>query len=147
MRFRQRHSQASMPTIDLIPMLNVLLGLLAFFVSVVMGLTVSRGVDVQLPDPDTPPTPVDEEVPPPLIVVVDAEEQFFIDDQPLSQSIVNAQIRAYLDASETGIVVLKAERQTPYQSVVQIVAEMQEIGGDRVSLSIDPSDINPSDID
>ncbi|MGB3492276.1 MAG: biopolymer transporter ExbD [Elainellaceae cyanobacterium] len=139
MRFRQQTSQSSIPVVDLIPMLNVMLGILAFFVSVAMGLTVSRGVDVQLPDENNPPL-VEEEAPPPLMIAVDAQGLFAIEGRSLSQSAMESQVRAYLDASDQGLVVLTAESQTPYEDVVQLIAELRKIGGDRVSLAIETAD-------
>lgn len=139
MRFRQQQSHSSIPTVDLIPMLNVMLGILAFFVSVAMGLTVSRGVDVQLPDEDTPP-PLEEDTPPPLILTLDAQGRFLIEERSLSRTATISQVERYLDANDMGAVVLTATPQTPYEEVVQTIGELREIGGDRVSLAIEPAE-------
>jgi biopolymer transport protein ExbD len=46
-------------------------------------------------------------------------------------------MEAYLATYETGIVVLQAEPDVPYEQVVQLLGDMKDIGGDRVSLAID----------
>ena len=55
MRFRHQQ-ESSIPEINLIPMLNVLLGVLAFFVIITLTLGQPRGITVQLPaDADASP--------------------------------------------------------------------------------------------
>ncbi|MFQ3627497.1 MAG: biopolymer transporter ExbD [Cyanobacteriota bacterium] len=47
-------------------------------------------------------------------------------------------MQVYLRSNPKGFVILQADRRLPYAQVVQTLAEMKQVGGDRVSLSIDP---------
>lgn len=138
MRLRQQ-TNAPIPSVNLIPMLNVMLGILAFFVMITMTLSSSDGVNVQLPARSDAPPPSDtlEEPPPPLIVDLDAQGQIFVDQNPVTRSDAEQQIQTYLEQSEDGVVYLKADRQIPYAEVIQFLIDMQRIGGDRVSLALE----------
>jgi biopolymer transport protein ExbD len=46
-------------------------------------------------------------------------------------------MQQYLGSNREGFVILTADRQIPYEQVVQLLGEMREIGGDRVSLAVD----------
>jgi biopolymer transport protein ExbD len=135
MRFKHRQQQSQLPEINLTPMLNVMMGILAFFVMITMMLTTQQGVEVQLPgDPNeaTPPT----DVPDPLLVRLDLQG-LTLEDQPITKAQLEQQMQTYLASYQAGIVVLQAEPDVPYEQVVQLLGEMKDIGGDRVSLAID----------
>jgi biopolymer transport protein ExbD len=46
-------------------------------------------------------------------------------------------MRAYLSKNQLGSIVLKADRNLPYEQVVQVLGKMRDVGGDRVSLALD----------
>lgn len=135
MRFRHRAQPGQLPEINLTPMLNVMMGILAFFVMITMMLTEQQGVNVQLPSGGEAPLQAEE--PLPMVVQLTADGQLLFDDQPLTQAELEPVMRGYLEANPTGFVVLQATGPVPYEQVVQTLAEMKTTGGDRVSLAID----------
>ncbi|MEM9213376.1 MAG: biopolymer transporter ExbD [Cyanobacteria bacterium P01_F01_bin.150] len=141
MRFRQQ--QASIPTINLIPMLNVLLGVLAFFVIITMTLGQPRGITIQLPaDADAPPEELDEpgEDPiPPLIIRLGDAGEYFIDDVPIPYEGINPVMQEHLAQRDDTLVFLVADKQVPYEDVIDFLVEMKILGGDRVSLALEES--------
>jgi biopolymer transport protein ExbD len=136
MRFKQRQQQASLPEINLIPMLNVMMGILAFFVMVTMMLTTQQGVEVQLPGNPDAAAPPPTDVPDPLVVTLELQG-ISLEDQSITTAQLSQQMEAYLATYKTGIVVLQADPEVPYEQVVQLLGDMKDIGGDRVSLAID----------
>ncbi|MFP4104112.1 ExbD/TolR family protein, partial [Coleofasciculus sp.] len=80
MRFRTQRTQSSIPSIQLIPMLNVIMGVLAFFVMTSMLLTTQEGVNVQLPNTETTQTQQPEN-PTPLVVQLKSQGQLVIGNQ------------------------------------------------------------------
>lgn len=136
MRFRTQRTQSSIPSIQLIPMLNVIMGVLAFFVMTSMLLTTQEGVNVQLPNTENTQTQPPEK-PTPLIVQLKSQGQLVIGNQVISQEQLFEQIQTYLSQNPQGAVFLQADSQLPYEQVIQVLAEMREAGGDRVSLAIE----------
>lgn len=134
MRFQQQNSDSQLPEVDLIPMLNVMMGILAFFVMITMMLTIEQSVDVQLPDEnaDTAQT----NTPEPLIVQLDPQQQIVVNDQPVTEDVLIEQMQAYLANNPEGVVALKADLDLMYEPVIQLLGTMRDVGGDRVSLAI-----------
>jgi biopolymer transport protein ExbD len=136
MRFKHRVQSGKMPEVNLIPMLNVMMGILAFFVMITMMLTNEQGVEVQLPAGENAPPP--EDAPPPVLVVeLNAQGQFFVEEEPFEQQQLESQLRFFLRQDEEAFVVLQADETLPYERVLQTLAELKAIGGDRVSLGIE----------
>lgn len=134
MRFKKQH--AKLQELNLVPMLDVLMTVLTFFIIVSMTLTLEQGVEVELPnseESEPPPTAAPE----PLIVQLDSQGQMLVNNQPASIEQLAPQMQTYLTANQEGFVVLQADPDLPYQQVVQILGDMKEIGGDRVSLAIE----------
>lgn len=136
MRFRTQRTPSSIPSIQLIPMLNVIMGVLAFFVMTSMMLTTQEGVNVQLPNQENNPTQPQEN-PAPLIVQLKSQGQLLISNQSVSQKQLFEQMQTYLSQNPQGAVFLQADSQLPYEQVIQLLAQMRNVGGDRVSLAID----------
>ena len=73
MRFKQRQS-AKLPEVNLIPMLNLMMGILAFFVMITMTLSNEKLWQVQLPGQQADPAVADVTLPDSFIVELDAQK-------------------------------------------------------------------------
>jgi len=136
MRFKNRTKSNKLPEVNLIPMLNVMMGILAFFVMITMMLTNEQGVEVALPS--NQPSQVEEEEPPPVLVVeMDEQGQFSVEEQPFDKAQLLAQLRLFLRQDEDAFVVLQASELLPYEQVLQTLTDLKAVGGDRVSLAIE----------
>ncbi len=108
---------------------------LTFFIIVSMTLATQQGVQVQLPS-NQPTTPAEPQ-PEPLIVQMQAENQLLLNNQPIAKAELLPNIQAYLERTPQGAIVLQADQKLPYEQVIQILGEMKDVGGDRVSLAIE----------
>jgi biopolymer transport protein ExbD len=135
MRFSQRQS-SKLPQIDLIPMLNVMMGILAFFVMITMSLGSEKLIDVQLPaeQQDETPSPLPAD---PFIVQLVGENQVQLNGQPIDIEALKGQMEAYLGRNPENIVFLLPNQDLPYEQVMQFLGDMRSVGGDRVSLAIE----------
>lgn len=136
MRFKQQQS-SKLPQVDLIPMLNVMMGILAFFVMITMTLGSEQFIEVQLPaeqepEAEPPPLPTD-----PFIVELMGEDQMQLNGQPIDMASLKGQMQGYLDRNPDNVVFLLPNQDLPYEQVMQFLGEMRDIGGDRVSLAIE----------
>ena len=136
MRFKSQRQSSSIPTIDLIPMLNVIMGVLAFFVMTSMMLATQEGVDVQLPSSESEITQPGI-IPEPLVAQLKPQGQILLGNQPVSKEQLFGQMQAYLGQNPKGAVLLQADNKIPYEQVIQLLGEMRDVGGDRVSLAIE----------
>jgi biopolymer transport protein ExbD len=138
MRFRSRLHETPIPNIDLIPMLNVMMAVLAFFVFISMTLAPEPGgIEVQLPSADNGDSAATPGAQTPFIARLSKDGVILVDNQPIAdESALEAQIQAYLAANETGAVLLVPDEEANYEQALQLLARMRAIGGDRVSLGI-----------
>lgn len=135
MRFKQQHS-AKLPQVDLIPMLNVMMGILAFFVMITMTLGSESLIEVQLPadlaEAEPPPLPAD-----PFIVELAGVNDVRLNGQPIDPEALQVQMEGYLARNPDNVVFLLPNQDLPYEQVMQFLGEMRSVGGNRVSLAIE----------
>ncbi len=135
MKFKARDSRSQMPEVNLVPMMDVIMTILTFFIIVSMTLTNFQAIDVALPSSQSGANntkPAD-----PLIVGLDRQGQILLEGQPSDQARLAQQVASYLQQNPKGTVVLKADQTIPYQQVVKLLGVLREMGGDRVSLAIE----------
>jgi len=133
-----QHQRSQMPEINLVPMMDVIMTILTFFIIVAMTLTGMQSVDLSLPDVKNPDTEDANNLPEPLVVELNRNRQMLVNGKPTSEPEVAADIREYLQKNPKGAVLLKADQQLPYKQVVQVLTNLKRIGGDRISLAIEP---------
>lgn len=133
--FKSQKQTSQIPEVNLVPMMDVIMTILTFFIIVSMTLTNFQGVNVPLPRSQAGAS---KEVPPePLVVGLDQQGQMIYNNQPMTQEELNQQLISYLQKNPQGVVVLKADRKLTYEQVVQVLGKMRDAGGDRVSLAIE----------
>ncbi|MDY6936032.1 MAG: biopolymer transporter ExbD [Cyanobacteriota bacterium] len=126
-----------MPAVNLLPLMDVLMSILAFFILISMTLTRQQlAIDVELPGVgEGSSVQATSEV---LIVGLNREGEISIAGETKTQPQLLAAIEAYLAANPQGSVMLQADRQLSYEQVLQLLGQMREVGGERVSLAINP---------
>ncbi len=135
MRFKRQRRPGQIPEVNLVPMLDVLMVVLTFFIIVSMTLTTQQGVEVQLPSNAN--EPASEAEPKFALVELNAEGGILFDKQPATEEQLIAQVKTFLEANPKGFVVMQADEKLPYEQVVTLLGEMKQAGGERVSLAIE----------
>ncbi len=138
MRFRNSSEDNGIPTIDLIPMLTVMMGVLAFFVVISVALGSEQLIQVDLPPEQAEDTPVvPDALQEPFIVEMDAAGQQLLNGEPVAPALLTTEIEAYLARNPDKTVYLVPSRELPYEQVMQFLGDMRSVGGDRVSLALE----------
>lgn len=119
------------PEINLVPMLDVMMAVLTFFVMITISLSLEKSVAFRLP---ADRYPEETEVRP---LVLDLTENGILrDDQSISQEEALAQTQQYLQANPQGFILLRPASTLSYQQMMEVLLPLQQFGGDRVSLVI-----------
>lgn len=150
MRFRQSSEGSDIPTIDLIPMLTVMMGVLAFFVVISVSMGSEQLIQVDLPPEESEDTPTaPDTVNDPFIVEMDETGQQLLNGQPVDPQQLAAEVENYLARNPDNIVYLVPSRDLPYENVMQFLGDMRGVGGKRVSLALqeppESAEDNPTD--
>jgi len=132
MRLRQRRREE--PEINLIPLIDVMLFLLIFFV---VSTTFTRNSGISLNLPEASPRPVEEQEVP-IEVVVDAQGRYYVNDR----LVVNKQIETVKKALQLAAkgmkhpaLVISADANASHQAVVTALDAALQLGIVQVSLT------------
>lgn len=139
MRFRHQSSRPQLPEVNLVPMMDVLMTVLTFFIIISMGMTGQQMFKVQLPQAVAEGgMGSDQGISVAVLVVgLDRDGNLVFEDQPTTWAQLSPQVQAYFAANPEGRLILKADRSLAYRNVAKLLAELRAIGGNRVSLAVE----------
>lgn len=136
MRFKSQQKSAPIPEINLVPMMDVIMTILTFFI--ILSMTLRPGqktLDVNLPQGSSE-TQADTTVQP-LTVELNSQGQISAAGQVVNSATLIPLLQTYLENNPKGSVLLKADQTLPYSEIVKVLGQMRQVGGDRVSLAIE----------
>lgn len=132
MRIRD-HRASDEPEISLVPLIDVILVLIIFFV-ITATFDARTGLKLELPRATGEAT----EATPPLSVLVNAEGRYFVGDAEVLRTDVESLKSALADAAGTNrgrTVLLRADARTPHQSVVTAYEALGQLGFQRITIA------------
>jgi biopolymer transport protein ExbD len=136
-RNRRNQPSSQIPEVNLVPMMDVIMTILTFFIIVSMTLTGNNSaLKINLPKADAPPGSK-EKTPDPLMVSLSNTGQISVGSQLVSEADLISQVQTYLSKSPEGAVLLKADNKVAYEQLAKLLGKLQKAGGDRVSLAIE----------
>ncbi|MBP0020330.1 MAG: biopolymer transporter ExbD [Cyanobacteria bacterium SBLK] len=137
MNFRTQKYNSPIPRLDLIPLLNVMMVVLAFFILIALSLgTPSKTVEVQLPKGEAGGEIVGEVNENSQIVYLNARGQFLFQEQTFAETEIQEPIALYLEENSQNIAFLVPNPDVPYERVMGVLTQMQDIYGDRIALGL-----------
>lgn len=134
LRNRRRAAQP-VPEPNLVPMMDVVVTILIFFVLASMAPKAKMIKNVALPSADK--GKVEETLPDPFIIGINKQGQALVENQPIDDLTMGQKVVEYLNKNAKGAVVLKADKTLQYDQVVKKLGVLRNVGGDRVSLAIE----------
>ncbi|MBE2211860.1 MAG: biopolymer transporter ExbD [Xanthomonadaceae bacterium] len=136
MRIRD-HRADDEPEINLVPMIDVILCLIIFFV--VTTTFDSRAVlRLQLPRANGEPAPAQSQ---PLAVLVNADGRYFVGDREVLRTDVESLKRSIADVAgddRSRPVLLRADARTPHQAVVTAYEALGQLGFRQIMIATAP---------
>jgi biopolymer transport protein ExbD len=138
MKFESRDQ--AQPEINLIPLMDVLMTVLTFFVLVSMTLNGDQTPNVRLPGGSKTGLATQSSGPgpaaaaPKLIIGLTAAGTLVIEQRPLSSRAIQALLRDRLAQTPDLVILLKADRSLPYRTIAKTLNTLRQVGGNRVSL-------------
>lgn len=142
MKIRSVNANAQVE-VNVIPLLDVVFSILAFFILLSAGLTAPQRIGVDLPqvgDPRSAQTTTSQPQPEMLIVTLDKSGKTRIEDKAFEASGLEVEVKSFIDKYPQGLVVLNAEDPTvSYQQVINKVADLRKVAGNRVAIATSKS--------
>lgn len=136
------YNSTSNAEINVIPLLDVVFSILAFFILLTAGLARPSNIGVDLPQSTRNSTSNSSNSiqPDMLVISLDRSGVTRIDRQPLQQAALEQRIKAYLVQYPQAVVVLNAEdKSVSYQQVIVFLEYLRGLAGDRVAIATSKS--------
>jgi biopolymer transport protein ExbD len=139
MKIHKKYQGSANAEINLTALLDVVFSILAFFILISAALTVPKGIGVDLPiGTSTNANAVSGEVKPEdmFVITLDPAGQMLSDGKLISPQQLEQDVRNFLASSAQGVVVLSADNaNVSYQVVINRLAELRVIAGNRVAIA------------
>ena len=135
---KQKYRRALLSEINVVPYIDVMLVLLVIFMVTVP--IIQQGVEVDLPKATAKNLPQDDE--PPLVVTVRRDGRLFVNkgannESPIARERLARTIQPLLEA-EQGKVYVRGDRYAQYGIVVELMAQLQDLGATQIGLITEP---------
>ncbi len=117
-------------TINVTPMADVMLVLL--IIIMLIAPLLQKGVDVTLPEAGNTADKPDNDTQ--TVLAVTADGRFFVDEQPVREAELLVRVQAALDRKLERIVLIKADTDATYGSVMALLDQLQQAGIEDIGL-------------
>ena len=140
MKIRKKNQASANTEINLTALLDVVFSILAFFILISSALTMPSRIGVDLPISNRNNSGNSDVNDPQLgdffIITLDPAGQMLSDGKSISPQQLEQDIRNFLANSSRGMVVLSADNSNvSYQEVINRLAELRAIAGNRVAIA------------
>ncbi|MCD8486144.1 biopolymer transporter ExbD [Kamptonema cortianum] len=125
--------------INIVPMIDVIFSILAFFIISSLYLTRSEGLPVNLPQAASSQTQRSAEV----TVTVDRQGQIAINNQPIQLNQLEATLQQFVQPSQPTLVILNADEAVSHGVVVSVMDRLRQIEGARLAIATKRPQTNP----
>ena len=124
--------------LEILPMIDVIFCILAFFILAAVGLTRQQAINLDLPAVNNS-TPVQGTNRNRLYVSVDSAGQVYVDKSAVPLGLLYDVLVQFQQTAPNGTIVLYASRSARYEDVVKVLDLLRSVGGDRVALATLPN--------
>jgi len=117
--------------INIVPMIDVIFAILAFFIMSTLYLSRSEGLPVSLPGATTAQSQPQSQT----VVTIDRSGNLALNRQPLDLEGLEAQIRVLAAKGQQPFVVINADQSVSHGRVVAVMDRLRKIEGARMAIA------------
>lgn len=128
-----RHGHGSLTELNITPLLDLVFVLLVIFI--ITTPQMMNNLEMTLPSGKPPPPPRNEPKPQIHRILVDAQGHSYLDNQLFAAAALKDQLQRLKSADSDLRVVVKAEDETDYQSMVSVLDTLQQLDITKVGLA------------
>ena len=121
--------------VNILPLIDVIFAILAFFISSSLYLTRSEGLPVNLPDADTAIEQPDAD----FTVTMQSDGTIALDEQLTPLANLRTAIEQSLAPNQTAVITIKADELVYHGDVVEVMDELRPIEGAKLGIATEPS--------
>ncbi len=117
--------------INIVPLMDVILALLTFFIMSTLFLTRSEGLPVDLPRAKSAVS----QHPTKITLTLDPKGQLFLNRQPVQLEALEAQVRNLVEQKQQVLVVVNADEQVTHGQVITVMDRVRQIPGAKLAIA------------
>ena len=119
--------------INIVPMVDVIFSILAFFIISSLYLTRSQGLPVNLPTATTAET----QLPDSITVTINVNGEIFVNRQPIGVSELEERVRSQIGSGSNsqGLVIINADERVTHGRVVRVMDRLRQVEGVRLAIA------------
>lgn len=118
-------------TINIVPMIDVVFAILAFFILSTLYLTRAEGLPVTLPTAATSVSQAEAA----LTLTITAQGDLYLGDDPVTLEALPADVQALVAPGQPAMVTVKADTATPHGQVVAAMDRIRNVEGVRLGIA------------
>jgi len=117
--------------INIVPMIDVIFAILAFFIMSTLFLTRSEGLPVNLPKAASAVS----QQPTKITVTLDSQGQVFLNRKPVRLEVLEAQVRNLVGRNQQVLVIVNADAKVNHGQVISVMDRVRRIEGAKLAIA------------
>lgn len=120
--------------INILPMIDVIFSILAFFIISSLFLTRSQGLPVDLPSAQT----AEPEQSVQLNITIEPDGKMFLDRQPIELDNLKAALTEKIKPDSESVVIINADEKVEHGVVVKVMDRLRQVPGAKMAIAAEP---------
>ncbi|MDJ0726370.1 MAG: biopolymer transporter ExbD [Prochloraceae cyanobacterium] len=117
--------------INILPMIDVIFSILAFFIISTLFLSRSQGLPVNLPSAQT----AEAKLPEQINITIEADGDIFIDRQPIQLDAIKGALIEKIPPNSESLVIINADEKVEHGQVVKIMDRLRQVPGANMAIA------------
>ena len=117
--------------INILPMIDVIFCILAFFIISTLFLTRSQGLPVDLPSAQTSESKQKSQI----NITIEADGDMFLDRQPIELAQLKDKLTELVDPQSKSLVIINADEKVEHGVVVKVMDRLRQVPGASMAIA------------
>ncbi len=117
--------------INILPMIDVIFSILAFFIISSLFLTRSQGLPVDLPSAQTAEPRESVQ----MNITIEPDGKMFLDRQPIELNQLKAALTEKIEPNSESVVIINADEKVEHGTVVKVMDRLRQVPGAKMAIA------------
>jgi biopolymer transport protein ExbD len=134
--FKNKQDPPKILELNLIPMMDVLMTVLTFFLLLTISFSNQSLANLSLPSLQEQKAQGNGKLPANIkkfTIGLNVKQELIVDRKPISEAEIAPKLQAFLQENPEGLIILHADKTLNYKEIDRLLLKIQEMGGDRVT--------------